>query len=67
MEPATREDLVRFVSDVRLLIEGPDGVLNDNGGPLSKETLIRLDHKLARAYAAMRLKLGENEEGGVRV
>ena len=48
---AQREDFVRFVSDVRLLLEGPDGVFNDEGGPMTQETLLRLNHKLARKYA----------------
>ena len=51
MAQATREDFVRFVSDVRLLLEGPDGSLNDVEPMMQQETLIRLNHKLARMYA----------------
>ena len=43
---ATRKDLVRFVSDVRLELEGPDGVLNDAGGLVQLETCERLVRKL---------------------
>jgi hypothetical protein len=47
---ATREDLIRFVCDVRLLIEGP-GCPQDPEPRMQAETLIRLNHKLARKYA----------------
>ena len=43
---ATRKDLVRFVSDVRLELEGPDGALNDGGGRVKVETCERLVRKL---------------------
>ena len=51
---AEREDFVRFVSDVRLLLEGPDGSLNDVEPEMQQETLIRLNHKLSMMYAQQR-------------
>lgn len=46
MAEATREDLVRFVSDVRLILEGPDGSQQDTEPRLQTETLERLMDEL---------------------
>jgi hypothetical protein len=55
---ATREDLVRFVSDVRLVLEGPDGSKQDPEARVQTTTLDRLLEKLSVLQRTTRRQSG---------